>query len=432
MKKILAGILAIVSILGMTACSQNAGGQTSRNSQTSGTSQTSQPAQSGGAVERKDFAPIEITGDNVLNSVRVFDTMYEDNKQAMFSPLSLNMCLGMLEAGAAGSSKTALDSYLGNKDFAAFAEDYLAHAKDFNREENGYEKYKNVFELANSFWANKNKPFNKDYINKVSENFGAELDNLDFSNPEQAVGRINAWVNDKTHEMIPNLLASNNVSADTAAVLVNTVYFESAWNNKWTVLGEKEKFTNSDGSTVDTELMTNGGDCYYENENAAAFGCGYKNGMKFIGILPKKTGDFTLESLDIQSLLKSKTYDYDVSAKCPKLNFESSFPLTDALKAAGLSDIFNETKADFTPMQGSADEHFYVSEVIQKTKLELDEDGTKAAAATAAVMEDKAMIEEPEAREKKEVFLNRPFAFLIYDEQAEQIVFMGKVTSIDN
>lgn len=427
MKKILASILAIVSILGMTACSQNAGSQ---NAQTSNISQTSQPTQSGGTVERKSFAPIEITGDNVLNSVRVFDTMYEDNKQAMFSPLSLNMCLGMLEAGAAGSSKTALDSYLGNKDFAAFASDYLAHAKDFNYEQTGYEKYKNVFELANSFWANKNKPFNKDYISKVSENFGAELDNLDFSKPEEAVETINGWVNDKTHEMIPKLLTPDNVSADTAAVLVNTVYFESAWNNKWTVLGEKERFTNLDGSTVDTELMINDGDCYFENENAAAFACGYKNGMKFIGILPKKEGDFTLESLDISSLLESRSYKYDVSAKMPKLNFESSFPLTDALKAAGLSDIFDEVKADFTPMQGSADEHFYVSEVIQKTKLELDEEGTRAAAATAAIMEDKTAVVESEEREKKEVFLNRPFAFLIYDEAADQIVFMGKVTDL--
>ena len=407
MKKILASILAIVSILGMKACSQN-----------------------GGTVERKTFAPIEITGDNVLNSVRVFDTMYEDNKQAMFSPLSLNMCLGMLEAGAAGSSKTALDSYLGNGDFAAFAADYLAHAKDFNYEQNGYEKYKNVFELANSFWANTNKPFNKDYINKVSENFGAELDNLDFSKPEEAVETINGWVNDKTHEMIPKLLTPDNVSADTAAVLVNTVYFESAWNNEWIVPGEKERFTNLDGSTVNIELMMNGGDCYFENENAAAFGCGYKNGMKFIGILPKKEGDFTLESLDISSLLESRSYKYDVSAKMPKLNFESSFPLTDALKAAGLSEIFDEVKADFTPMQGSADEHFYVSEVIQKTKLELDENGTKAAAATAAIMEDKTAVVEPEEREKKEVFLNRPFAFLIYDETADQIVFMGKVTEL--
>lgn len=427
MKKILASILAIVSILGMTACSQNAGPQ---GSQTSHTSQTSQPTQNGGTVERKTFAPIEITGDNVLNSVRVFDTMYEDNKQAMFSPLSLNMCLGMLEAGAAGSSKTALDSYLGNGDFAAFAADYLAHAKDFNYEQNGYEKYKNVFELANSFWANTNKPFNKDYINKVSENFGAELDNLDFSKPEEAVETINGWVNDKTHEMIPKLLTPDNVSADTAAVLVNTIYFESAWNNEWIVPGEKERFTNLDGSTVNIELMMNGGDCYFENENAAAFGCGYKNGMKFIGILPKKEGDFTLESLDISSLLESRSYKYDVSAKMPKLNFESSFPLTDALKAAGLSEIFDEVKADFTPMQGSADEHFYVSEVIQKTKLELDENGTKAAAATAAIMEDKTAVVEPEEREKKEVFLNRPFAFLIYDETADQIVFMGKVTEL--
>lgn len=416
MKKVLSSILAIASILGMTACSQSEDGQTEESVIT---------------LEHKSFSPIEMTSDNTLNSVRVFDTMCVDKTQAMFSPLSLNMCLGMLEAGAAGDTKTALDNYLGDGDYAKSAAEYLEHAKDFNFKSEGSSKYKNVFEIANSFWASKDLKFNKDYVNTVSDSFGAEIDNLDFSKPEKAVGKINDWVNDKTHKMIPRLLSPDNVSSDTSAVLVNTVYFESAWNNKWTVPAEKEKFTNADGSTVDTELMINGGDCYYENENAAAFGCGYKNGMRFIGILPKKDGDFTLESLDLSSLLKSRSYEYDVSAKMPKLNFESSFPLTDALKAAGLSDIFDAAKADFTPMQGSADEDFYVSEVIQKTKLELDDEGTRAAAATAAIVRDTAILE-PEEREKKDVFLNRPFAFLIYDETADQIVFMGKIKSIDN
>lgn len=419
MKKILASILAIASIMGMTACSQVSDPQ------------ASQPKESEVTVERKTFSPIEITNDNVLNSVRVFDTMCADKTQAMFSPLSLNMCLGMLEAGAANKTKTALDNYLGEGDYAAFAADYMEHAKGFNSE-SGFGKYNNVFELANSLWANKDKPFNEDYKNKVGSSFGAEIDNLDFSKPTPAVETINDWVNEKTHKMIPKLLSPDNITDDTAAVLVNTVYFESGWIDEWTILGEKEKFTNADGSTVDTELMKNSGGCYYENDNATAFGCGYKNGMKFIGILPKKDGDFTLESLDVQSLLKSKTYDYDVIMKMPKLNFESSFPLTDALKAAGLSEIFDMVNADFTPMQGSADEHFYVSEVIQKTKLELDENGTKAAAATAAIMKENAMAVEPEPREIKEVFLNRPFAFLIFDEQAEQIVFMGKVKTVDS
>lgn len=415
MKKILASILAIASILGMTACSQNA---------------ATEHEESVIVLERKTFSPIEMTSDNVLNSVRVFDTMCEDKTQAMFSPLSLNMCLGMLEAGAAGSTKTALDNYLGDGDYAKSAAEYLEHAKDFNFKSEGSSKYKNVFELANSFWASKNLKFNKDYIDKVSDSFGAEIDNLDFSKPEKAVGTINDWVNEKTHKMIPRLLSPENVSVDTAAVLVNTVYFESAWTSDWSVYDEKQEFTLADGTKKEVELMHSGGGSYFENDSATAFSKGYKNGMKFIGILPKKTGEFTLERLDIPSLLKTETHDYDVFARMPRLNFESSFPLTDALKAAGLSDIFDEVKADFTPMQGSADEKFYVSEVIQKTKLELDENGTKAAAATAATITNCAAPQQPEEREKKYVYLDRPFAFLIYDSAADRIVFMGKVTDV--
>lgn len=431
MKKILAAFLAIVSIMGLSGCRQEHvldAPPPAFSNVSSPAESASSPAESKAEITRKSFAPIEITGDNVLNSVRIFDTMYEDNKQAMFSPLSLNMCLGMAEAGAAGSSKTALDSYLGNTDYAKFAADYLEHAKDLNvKVDTEGSKYKNVFELANSFWGSKDLSFNEDYKKKVADNFGAEIENVDFLDSEKTASKINGWVNEKTHKMIPKIVTPEMLTEDTAAVLVNTVYFESAWNDEWYVPEEKEKFTNADGSTTELELMRNGGDSYFENDKATAFSLGYKNGMKFIGILPKNEGDFTLESLDIGSLLKSETHVFDVSARMPKLNFESTLPLTDALKAAGLSDIFDESKADFTPMQGSEDEHFYVSEVLQKTKLELDDKGTKAAAVTALLFGNTAM---PEEHEKKEVFLNRPFAFLIYDEQAEQIVFMGKVTAM--
>ncbi|MDE6726908.1 MAG: serpin family protein [Oscillospiraceae bacterium] len=432
MKKVLAAISAFILTLSLSACGETPAQTLQPGSQISNpTSQTSQPSTStgGGTTEKKTFAPIKITGDNILNSVRVFDTMYEDNKQAMFSPLSLNMCLGMLEAGAAGSSKTALDAYLGNTDYAAFVANYLEHTKGFNREvDNAYSKYKDVFEIANSFWASKQRPFSEDYKKHIAESFGAEIENVDFSASEKAAAKINGWVNEKTHEMIPSVVSADQLGDDTAAVLVNTVYFESAWSDDWYVPAEKETFTNADGSTNDIELMRNGGDSYFENDSAAAFSCYYKNGMQFVGILPKKEGDFTLESLDIGSLLKTESRDYDVSARMPKLNFESSFPLTEALQAAGLSDLFDPDKADLTSMQGSSEQQFYVSEVIQKTKLELDEEGTRAAAATAIITNDAAAM--PVEREIKEVFLNRPFAFLIYDGEAGQIVFMGKVTEM--
>lgn len=410
MKKIIASILALASAIGLTACGKK-----------------SEPIQSTVVKKEYNFKPIEVTGDNVLNSVRVFDTMYEDNEQAMFSPLSLNMCLGMLESGAAGESKTALQEYLGTEDYSSFAKEYMENAKNYLAD--NYEGYKNVFEIANSFWANKSLAFSNEYKKSVSENFNAEIDNLDFSKSKTAASKINGWVNEKTHKMIPTLVREEQLSEDTAAVLVNTVYFESAWNEEWGVPNKKETFTAADGSTNEVELMRKTCSSYYENDNATAFSCYYKNGLMFVGILPKETGDFTLESLDISSLLKNEKNEYEVYARMPKLNFESEFPLTDALKAAGLSDLFSPDTADFTPMQKNTDDKLFISEVLQKTKLELDDKGTKAAAATAVIMNEGMAIDE-QPKETREVYLNRPFAFLIYDEGNEQIVFMGKVTKL--
>ena len=410
MKKIIASILALASAIGLTACGKK-----------------SEPIQSTVVKKEYNFKPIEVTGDNVLNSVRVFDTMYEDSEQAMFSPLSLNMCLGMLESGAAGESKTALQEYLGTEDYSSFAKEYLENAKNYSADD--YDGYKNVFEIANSFWANKSLAFSNEYKKSVSENFNAEIDNLDFSKSKAAASKINGWVNEKTHKMIPTLVREEQLSEDTAAVLVNTVYFESAWNEEWGVPNKMETFTAADGSTNKVELMRKTCSSYYENDNATAFSCYYKNGLMFVGILPKETGDFTLESLDISSLLKNKNAAYEVYARMPKLNFESEFPLTDALKAAGLSDLFSPDTADFTSMQKNTDDKLFISEVLQKTKLELDDKGTKAAAATAVIMNEGMAIDE-QPKETREVYLNRPFAFLIYDEGNEQIVFMGKVTKL--
>lgn len=157
---------------------------------------------------------------------------------------------------------------------------------------------------------------------------------------------------------------------------------------------------------------------YFENDAATAFKYGYRNGLYFIGILPKETGDFTIESLDIPSLLESETYDYDVYARMPRLKFETSLPLSDALSAAGLSELFDMENAN---LSGISDD-FYVSDVLQKTSLELDEYGTRAAAVT------EFLVGAALPREERHVNLDRPFAFMIYDSEEKQIVFLGKVT----
>ena len=381
------------------------------------------PVEVSSTADIGDIQPIEITADNMLTSIKLFDVISQDKENSMFSPLSLNMALGLLAEGAGGGSKTALDTYLGTDKYSDFVDGYMQIVESQYNYKSDYDSnWKNVFELANSFWANKSIPFNEYYKNSLSEKFKAEVRNIDFGNKEKALSEINGWVSDKTHKMIPTII--NDYSDDIAAVLINTIYFESAWRNEWTINEDnKQTFTLLDGSTKELPLMYNGVKNYFENDKATAFSCGYLNGLEFIGILPKETGDFTIESLDIPSLLESESYEYDVAVSMPRLEFETEIPLTEALKAFGLSEIFDENTADF---YGISQVALYVSDILQKTKLELDENGTKAAAVTALMVDATSAM--PVEREKKAVTLDRPFAFMIYDSAEDQIVFLGKVT----
>ena len=411
-KRIISAVAAILTLVSLTGCTQQR--------------DPSEPHEaSGGMVagrhERNMLSPIEVTEDNVLNSVRLFDAVSADKDNSMFSPLSLNMALGMLAEGAQGSTKEALDKYLGTSDYGAFAESYMKLAKENYNRKSG--KDENYFEIANSFWGDDALPFKQEYKDALSQKFGAEISNMNFGDADKVISKVNRWVSDKTHKMIPTLL--EDISPDTVSILVNTVYFESVWSDEWDYdTSNKDTFTLPDGSTKELTLMRNEGHVYFENDKATAFGSSYKNGLEFIGILPKETGEFTLESLDIPSLLESRSYEYDVTQQMPKLTFDTNLPLSDALSAAGLSEIFDPGTAD---LSGMSEEELWVSDVLQKTRLELDEHKTKAAAATAINLATNAA--SPIERETKEVILDRSFAFMIYDYDQEQIVFLGKVTN---
>lgn len=356
------------------------------------------------------------------NSVKLTDKIAAENKNknVMFSPTSLNFALGMIAEGAKGETKEALKEYLGTDDFAAYAKQYIENIKKYNSDEENY-GYKSKLKIADAVWADDDLKLQDAFKKSVSSNFSAKVENLDFSNTDKTCKRINKWCDKNTEGLIPKIITPDTISKDTELCLTNSLYFESGWNgDPWTVSNKKEKF----GNKEKTKYMTCAGDRYYENDKATAFGRNYANGLSFIGILPNEEGDFTLEDLDIESLLKSEPEYDEVDCKMPKLNFETSATLNDMLSDLGLENIFSND-ADFS---GIADKNTKVSAVLQKTKLELDENGTKAAAVTAAVMECmSAMAPDPVV---KSVELTRPFAFLIFDEMNNEILFMGKVVTV--
>ena len=357
------------------------------------------------------------------NSVKMTDLLSAEasGKNIMFSPTSLNFALGMIAEGAKGETKEILDDYLGTNDFAAYAKEYLDKIKAYNTEDESY-GYQSKVEIADAVWVDNGLTLQEKFKNMVSDSFGAEVEAVDFSAAEKTCDVINSWCDKNTEGLIPKIITPDLINDNTGLCLTNSLYFESGWSGEpWNVSDTEESF----GKKEKTKYMTCIGDRYYENDKATAFGRDYANGLSFIGILPNDEGDFNLEDLDIGGLLKSNPEYDEVDCKMPKLNFETSTVLNDMLSSLGLDNLFS-SNADFS---GIADQNVNVDTILQKTKLELDENGTKAAAVTAVTMECMSATVEKEPIIKT-VELTRPFAFLIYDRSNDEILFIGKVISI--
>jgi serpin B len=284
-----------------------------------------------------------------------------------------------------------------------------------------YNKYKTVFEIANSIWINNQSSPLSSYIQKVNS-FNPELQNVNFADTEKIVADINTWCKLKTHDMIEQVVTENSFTPNSKTVLVNAIYFESPWLEPWNI--SNDKTFNCFDETKEVKMIETVTPYYYENDKATAFGAVYKNGLLFIGILPKNNGEFTVSELSLKELLDSQTMDYDVTAKMPAFKFDNEVEgLVEALKDTGYGILFDSSVCMFSQMLEN--EPLFISDIIQIDAIEVDENGTKAAAATAVIMDtNSAIMEEPKT---KDVVLDRPFVFLIYDPVMEQIVFLGKV-----
>lgn len=375
------------------------------------------------------LSTLRTDGTNLQKSIDITDRIYEDTqKNTMFSPTSLNFALGLLSEGAGDGtpSKKALTSYLGSN-FSEKASTYINEGiKEFNNKGNK-NGYNTALEIANSVWVSDEYELAKTYKQSVLDKYQAEVDNIDVSNPDKSADKINSWCSDKTHKLIDKIVSPDKINKDTTSILVNSVYFESPWTDEWYINPEQEKeiFNNLDGTQSEVITIHNSDGTYFENDKARAFGMGYMSGIEFIGILPNQEGDFKLSDLDIPNLIKYSEDNTTATVSMPELNFETSAELTDILNNEELQYIFKDSK-DFVYMYKNEVET-KVSSIIQKTKLELDRYGTKAAAVTAISME-KCMLEPIVNIE--EIKLDRPFAFVIYDRQNEEVLFIGKVTNL--
>ncbi len=339
---------------------------------------------------------------NIALASKISDLLKGDkNGNVLYSPLSLDMALGMTWPGANAALSEKYAAYYG-----ASLSDYMDFAKYYT-ENSGDE-----LSIANSVWFREGYSLKPEYEKAVRESFAAECAARAFNN--DFVNEVNDWCSEKTRGMIYKIL-DDAPDSDTVTILINALYFNGQWAQGY---GEYDlgcvKFIDTQGKYWSAQGMYSTENTYLENDAATGFMKYYQGGRyAFVGILPKEEGDFTLEELDIPSLLENRER-LEVDVMIPQFEYENTSVLTQKLSVMGLEDAL---ASNFDGMvEGDV---LYIGNILQKTVIKVNEKGTEAAAVT--VIEDKCECE------SMEVFLDRPFAFLIYDTLTGNVLFEGKV-----
>jgi len=283
-----------------------------------------------------------------------------------------------------------------------------------------------VFNVANALWAQKDFHFEQAFLDKLSANYNAGLKLVDFSNSEEVRQVINLWVATQTNDKIKDLIPQGMLNEMTRLVITNAIYFKGAWQNRFDEIHTKNApFYLLDGSQVDVEMMSNSfNGVALVNDSFTAVRLPYEGGNYAMALL-MPNGDFkdfesTLDEDIFGDILNRLEDGYMmIDFHMPRFTTESSFSLADQLKALGIENAFDSTLADFTQITGQKD--LYISDVVHQAFIDVNEEGTEAAAATAIGMTTTSM-----PIESYEITLDHPFIYVIYEQTTNTIVFMGR------
>lgn len=361
-------------------------------------------------------------------SIEMYSKLAEAEKgNLFFSPYSISTALGMVYAGARGNTEAEMAKAL---HFGMSQEQlHPTFGQIIDTLNNLPKEDGNELNVANALWAQKGYKFLDDFLAVTKTNYQAALEELDYqADVELCRKTINGWVEKKTNEKIKNLIPAGVLDKGTRLVLTNAIYFKGKWMDEFDKNATKdEAFNFADGTKADVPMMNRKGKYgYYSEEGFQLLEMPYagKN-LTMVILLPDKIdGIIELEkNLTSEKLSEwlGKIRSPEVIVSVPRFKTESSFSLADMLTALGMKEAFSPY-ADFSGMTGGKD--LYISAVLHKAYVDVNEEGTEAAAATGVVMELKA-VRHPE---KPVIFkADHPFLFLIRDKNTGSILFMGRI-----
>ena len=347
----------------------------------------------------------------------------QEAENPVLSPLSAYLCLAMLMPGANENTKAEFEKILGaDWDYvSALAADIAAQLEKTG----GSTK----LDLANSIWTDDDKAvIEEEWLKTVKAYFGPDIYSADLPS-DGALKAINKWVNDKTNGMIPKL-HDDNYDKDTIMVLLNALYMKADWAHKFEGQDTYDReFTKADGSTVTVPFMNmfEAYESYIKTEDAEGIMLPYDDGrLAFIALKPddgdarKYAAGFT--GAKLKEALAAAKADTFVTVNMPKFDTEYSVYLTDALKAMGMTDAFDPFLADLSGAGRGVDGPLYISYVFQKVKVDVNEEGTEAAAVTEIATAERCAlpVDEPIV-----LTFDSPFVYVIVDTETGVPLFAG-------
>jgi serpin B len=366
-------------------------------------------------------------GNNAF-AIDLYGQLRKQSGNLFFSPESISTDLAMAYAGARGTTASEMAATLHftlppEKLHPAMG----ALLSGLNAAHPGYQLH-----VADALWAEKDFTFLDDFLKLTSTDYGAGFNRVDFKTaPEASRSTINQWVEQKTERKIKDLLPPGSIGPDTRLVLTNAIYFKGDWQTQFSKTQTRdEDFHLSASQTVKAPLMHIEQNLRYTADSMSQIvEIPYKSReLSMVIFLPKDVAGLaafeqSLTIAGIEKILSEMRSSPKIILSLPKFKMSSQFELADALGALGMRRAFQKTVADFSGMTGKRD--LWISAAIHKAYIDVNEEGTEAAAATGTVMRSMAM-----SREQPPIVFraDHPFVFMIRDNRSGAILFMGRVT----
>ncbi|MBW3000877.1 serpin family protein [Candidatus Woesearchaeota archaeon] len=358
-------------------------------------------------------------------ALELYSKLNEDEDgNIFFSPYSISTALAMTYEGANGQTAEEMQEVFHFPEEADVRRP--AYAKVYNDLNKKDKKYK--LHTANALWAEQTYHFLPEYMSNVEQYYGSGVTNLDFIGAsEESRQIINKWVEDMTNHKIKDIIPAGAINPMTRLVLTNAIYFKGTWVKEFEKKDTHDApFRVSPDKTVTVDMMVRDDKDakfnYYENEDLQVLEMLYKGeDLSMLVLLPKDEDLIKLEeSLTIEKLneWKNGLMERQMDVYLPKFTFETKYFMAETLSEMGMPLAFTPFEADFSGMTGSRG--LFISQVIHQAFVDVNEEGTEAAAATVVIME-------LSAGPMNNFRADHPFIFIIQERETGNILFMGRV-----